>query len=280
MRKSTIALTAFFITTVLLFKYSEVKTNSVQPPSARTGAPDELTCGTSDCHNNTPNTGVGSVSIDFSDAADLYLPGNTYTVTVTVTDAAQSRFGFEITSLDNSNTHAGTFAEISGGSDLSFPVSLNGRLYASHHNASATKVWTFNWTAPITDVGAVTFYAAGNAANGNDESTGDHIYTTTLQIQADTEIGIGDPADPNSPSFIVYNVAGSQLHVEYETSSAADSKIQLFNLNGQLVQELFNGREGKGNHAHSFDVADNPFGLYLVQLRTGNVLRTEKIIID
>ncbi|MEO6168475.1 MAG: choice-of-anchor V domain-containing protein [Chitinophagales bacterium] len=280
MRKSTIALITFFITAVFLLKFSEVRTNSVQPPSARTGAPSELTCGTSDCHNNTPNSGTGSVSIEFSDPEDLYLPGNTYPVTVTVTDAAQIRFGFEITSLDNANTHAGTFAEISGGSDLSFPISLNGRLYASHHNASATKVWTFNWTAPITNVGAVTFYAAGNAANGNDESTGDHIYTTTLQILADTEIGIADPTLSGTPSFIVHNLVTGQLHVQYETFSAANSTIQLFNLNGQLVQELFNGQEGKGTQAHSFELADNPFGLYFVHLRSGNILRTEKIIID
>ncbi len=30
--------------------------------------------------------------------------------------------------------------------------------------------WTFNWTAPATDVGTVIFYAAGNHANNDGNS--------------------------------------------------------------------------------------------------------------
>ena len=37
--------------------------------------------------------------------------------------------------------------------------------------------WTFKWTAPTNDVGPITFYAAGNAANGDFSTSGDYIYT-------------------------------------------------------------------------------------------------------
>src|SRR5262249_59953992 len=43
--------------------------------------------------------------------------------------------------------------------------------------------WVFTWTAPATSVGRVTFYAAGNAANGNGGTSGDFIYTTSVSIQ-------------------------------------------------------------------------------------------------
>src|SRR4029079_13376265 len=38
--------------------------------------------------------------------------------------------------------------------------------------------WTFNWTAPPTDIGIVTFYAAGNQANNDGNTSGDYIYKT------------------------------------------------------------------------------------------------------
>jgi hypothetical protein len=43
--------------------------------------------------------------------------------------------------------------------------------------------WTFNWVAPSTDVGLVTFYAAGNEANNNGNESGDQIYTTSASTR-------------------------------------------------------------------------------------------------
>lgn len=277
MRKSTIALLTFTITAGLIFSFSEVKTNIIQPPSARTGAPGELTCGTSDCHNNTPNSGIGSVSIAFSDPEMVYVPGNTYTLTVVVNDETQTRFGFELTSLTGANTQAGTFAEISGGSDLSFPVNTNGRLYTSHHNASATKVWNISWTAPITDVGPVTFYAGGNAANNNDQSSGDHIYTSTLQILPDNNIGIENLAGTTVP--VVQFLTSQFLTVQYEIPGQSNTTILLYSINGPLQQKLFDATEGTGSHTHTFKLENMPAGLYLLQLRSGLTLHTEKILI-
>ncbi|MBP8137654.1 MAG: hypothetical protein KAY61_05565, partial [Candidatus Eisenbacteria bacterium] len=39
--------------------------------------------------------------------------------------------------------------------------------------------WSFDWTAPSSPAGSVTFYAAGNAANGSEEPSGDWIFTTS-----------------------------------------------------------------------------------------------------
>jgi len=51
------------------------------------------------------------------------------------------------------------------------------RVSTFEHTASGTFIgqqnganWNFNWTAPATDVGPVTFYTAGNQAN-NDGNT-------------------------------------------------------------------------------------------------------------
>lgn len=278
MRNVTLVLITFLIAAVLIFSTSDVKTNIIQPPSARTGAPGELTCGTSDCHNNTPNSGSGSVAIAFSDPGLKYVPGNTYDITVTVEEAAQVRFGFELTSLDVENIQAGSFAEINGGSDISFPLATNGRLYASHHNASALKVWTFNWIAPITNVGIVTFYAAGNAANGNNLNTGDHIYTTSLQIVPDNGIGIEEVATENQ--LTAYSPSPGQLLVQYQSAATGDISMRLFSINGSLQHELLNATEAAGPHTHLFSIPQMPAGIYLLQLRSANYLQTVKILLD
>ena len=46
--------------------------------------------------------------------------------------------------------------------------------------------WTFNWVAPATNVGAVTFYAAGNQANSDGDTSGDQIYTTQATVTPST----------------------------------------------------------------------------------------------
>jgi uncharacterized protein (TIGR03437 family) len=57
------------------------------------------------------------------------------------------------------------------------------------HTLSGTRLGTpasatfeFDWTPPAADLGKITLYAAGNAANGNTQETGDHIYTTSLDL--------------------------------------------------------------------------------------------------
>src|SRR5262245_31152607 len=111
MRKFTLIVITSLVFIAITLQYNQVHTNAVQPQSARTGAPGEKTCGDDlTCHNTVPNTFGGNVAITYSDAGNIYVPGNTYTVTVTVTDGTQQKFGFEITSLDSANEQAGTFA--------------------------------------------------------------------------------------------------------------------------------------------------------------------------
>src|SRR5208283_300970 len=42
--------------------------------------------------------------------------------------------------------------------------------------------FTFTWTPPATNVGNITIYVAGNAANGDGTDDGDHIYDNTFTL--------------------------------------------------------------------------------------------------
>jgi hypothetical protein len=155
------------------------------PPASRTGAPGEQTCVV--CHNGTLNAGQGSVVIE--GVPDVYTPGETYTLTVRVSHPDRRAWGFQITALDGANKGAGTLALVNR--NLTRLVNgsgqFAGRVYVEHTSNGSFSgqpqkgEWEVNWTAPTTDIGRITFYAAGNAANNNDASSGDSIYTTSVR---------------------------------------------------------------------------------------------------
>ena len=162
-----------------------------------TGAPGDSNC--TGCHNGTAvNGGGGSVKIVLSGDA-TYTPGVKQHITVQVSDSAQRRWGFELTARLNSSSSKGqagsltatdsqaqVFCDVTGRKP---PCSTASVVQFITHTSTGTRNGTtggvsfaFDWTPPATDVGAVTLYAAGNAANGNGANSGDHIYTTSIQL--------------------------------------------------------------------------------------------------
>ena len=168
-----------FAVLLLLFvvSNSNVLAYSSDPPDEKTGAPNEGTC--IDCHGgNTLNAAGGSLMLT---VPENYSPGVEYDIIVNLSRARQSRWGFEMTALNSNGTRAGTFAVTDANTQVS---ETNSKRYIQHtsagtaHGTQDTNSWTFKWTAPTTNVGAITFYAAGNAANGDGVAWGgDYIYT-------------------------------------------------------------------------------------------------------
>jgi hypothetical protein len=157
------------------------KSFSSGPPAAVSGAPDEANC--SACHGGSSSNGQFTIT-----APAKYSPGQTYQIQVrhTNADSTRRRWGFELTALTN-NTAAGSFANLAANTQI---IGGNGRSYVVHTtagtfaNQQGGALWTFNWTAPATNVGAVTFYAAGNQADNDGTSDGDQTYTVNATVQA------------------------------------------------------------------------------------------------
>jgi uncharacterized repeat protein (TIGR01451 family) len=155
------------------------------PPAGYTGAPGEEPEACAECHVPT-DVGTGHISIS---APSTYVPGQTYPITVTHTNAdpTRIRWGFELTALDPSDEKAGNLQTLDGLTQILNNAGPGGARQYIEHTAAGTFVgqqntasWTFNWTAPATDVGTVTFYAAGNQANNDGNTSGDYIYKTLV----------------------------------------------------------------------------------------------------
>ena len=155
--------------------------SSTGPPPGVSGAPGEPNC--TSCH--APNAGAGQFLIT---RPTTYTPGQTYQITVQhqTADASRRRWGFQLTALAGT-TPAVNFSNIDAATQIIDGASgrkyIEQTLIGSFGGQKGGAFWTFNWTAPPTNVGAVTLYAAGNQANNDGTSDGDQIYILTATIQ-------------------------------------------------------------------------------------------------
>ena len=177
-----------FLTGVVIFTGCEFAFGfSGGPPAERTGNPDE-TCGddtcASSCHTGfSVNSGAARFSV--SQASSQYKPGQTIDVTIAFNETSAPIHGFEITAVDASGNKVGAFSA----KDETTQTEPYDNLYAAHTRVGTVENrWTVQWTAPTANVSSpITFYAVGNAANGNSMSNGDYIYTDTATISLATE---------------------------------------------------------------------------------------------
>ena len=153
------------------------------PSPSHTNAPGEDNC--TECHIDFPvNSGTGSVRI--AGVPRIYLPGQHIPVTVTTSQEDGVVYGFQLTAVDDSGRPAGswTLHDTVQTQIVEGFVGPNLRQYVEHTFAGivpttfGSKSWTATWNAPAEPIGKVSFHAAGNAANGNGNTSGDHIYTT------------------------------------------------------------------------------------------------------
>lgn len=206
--------------------------HSAGPDAGYSGVPNEGGNCTS-CHRGTNNLNNpsfgGSVKVTFA-GTQTYTPGVSQHLVVTVADASQKKWGFQLTARlsSNSATQAGNFTPGSDGftqlacdsADLdpakqsigASSCAANQPLQYIEHTLAAYNAtqssFQFDWTPPSTDVGSIDIYVAGNAANGNGDPTGDHIYTAKYTL---TPAAAGG----NAPTITgVVNGAGFQNSIQ------------------------------------------------------------------
>ncbi|HEY6245665.1 MAG TPA: PQQ-dependent sugar dehydrogenase [Pyrinomonadaceae bacterium] len=181
---------------------------SAGPPAGYTGAPGEEPAACAECHV-PPDAGTGRISIT---APQTYVPGQSYPITVTHnnSDPTRLRWGFELTVLDTSDEKAGNLQNTDGLTQVLNNQGPGGARQYIEHTSVGTFVgqqngasWTFNWTAPATDIGPVTFYAAGNQANNDGNTSGDFIYKTFVAVPpASTTPDFAISIQPSSRSVV------------------------------------------------------------------------------
>ncbi|MBL4593229.1 MAG: T9SS type A sorting domain-containing protein [Flavobacteriales bacterium] len=271
---SLIGLTLFFVVAIIATTYSTGGNESVYAfssgsPGARTSSPaDGQTC--TGCHGGTVNSGAGVATITAPSLATGYVPGQTYTITGTIVQNAINKFGFEITAeKDVGNTKIGTIVI----TDAVRTKLVNANKAATHNSggtaASGTNSWSFDWIAPVAGTGSVTFYGAFNSTNSNGSTSGDNIYTTSLNVAENTGVGV-DENIVVSRLEIYPNPAINYFQISHTEKI---NGIEIYNLSGKKVMEI-NQPQDKIN------IESLLSGVYFVKINGNNGVVVEKLVIN
>lgn len=244
--------------------------------AGKTGAPGETNC--TECHTGTAQSGTGINSVVMAEGANVvtsYTPGTTYNMAVSLTSSS-SRNGFEIVALNSSNAQAGTITIISTNTQLKSGAA--GKKYVTHTSAgNMQSAWAFQWTAPSTNVGNVTFYLATNETNANNADSGDiirlsqHVFGSVAGItenSSDMQLEVG------------YQSATNSLAIQYQALSAGETFVNMVDLSGKSVFSESTGATTIGENKKAVKLpSDLKAGIYIVHLNVNNNFTSKKIYI-
>jgi uncharacterized protein (TIGR03437 family) len=263
-RNLLIAKTAVVMGTIPLLIWAHAS----GPDVGKSGVPGESTCAEAGCHVGTAvNGGGGSVKVAFPVGLS-YTPGVKQHLVVTVSDPAQKKWGFQLTARQSGNTKtmAGAFSStdrntaVVCGATATDPAEVfldfgqtqncaasKPLAYVEHTEIGSSRLqagsqtYEFDWTPPATAVGNINLYVAGNAANGNADPSGDHIYTASYTLTpaaAGPTPTIDTNGVQNGASFQPGIVPNSWITIKGSNLSSVTDTWAKAIVNGQLPTSL------------------------------------------
>ncbi|MBL4585940.1 MAG: T9SS type A sorting domain-containing protein [Flavobacteriales bacterium] len=245
-----------------------------------TGAPGENHCGTAGCHSGSVNNGPGTTVFDIGNGLTEYQTGVTYTVSIDIDQTGIDRFGFQVISLrDADNSYVGTYTltdpintrQINGGGGKKY---VGSTACGSDASPMGSLGWTFDWNAPASDEGDVTFYLVSLATNHNHSASGDFTYTQSLQLSALDVTGISEAHAEKG--FSMYpNPAVETVSIELPKEATSNkATLSILNNLGQNIRQ----EQLSGESVYRMDVSDLSEGVYFVEIATKNKRFTQQLI--
>jgi hypothetical protein len=229
----------------------------------------------SSCHSGATGTTM-NISLrkksDNTPVSGQYSPGAVYIVKVSGNHASLTGFGFQIMATKSNNTQAGTFSNL--GSNYHTKLQGGLTLVEHHHVLNKTGsefVAEFDWTAPVTGTGNVSFYGALNAVNKNGSTSGDAPSPSFNMTLSENPVSVASVA--KQAAIRVYpNPASDLLHVELADAASNNLSYAVFDLNGKKLIET--KATATGNNQVNIPVQDLVKGVYFLRIANGAEITT------
>jgi len=239
---------------------------------ALTLAPGEggRTCSTSGCHGSgTPfGTQVAISLLDLDgNSISSYEAGQNYRVNLNITATGASGYGFMLVCLDGNDQAVNNW-----GPPPSQIRSVNifGRDYLEHTTRLSESSYEFDWTAPASGTGDVIFYAAGNAVNGNNSTSGDNANTTSMAFSESIMSGVDDQKRETVQIF------PNPVRDELNVITSGNSTIRIVNMAGRTIHSY----QSSMNENSTMDLSALAPGSYFVRILDKDlaVITTKRIV--
>jgi hypothetical protein len=264
--------TLSLIAGITFFLGQSAYTNSGGAPGGHSGSPasNGNTCARAGCHNGGPAAAAQTVTISTDIPATGFIENTTYSITIDGDDGVgnTSVIAFQA-SVESSSGHAGAVSVSNANTTRKIGDFIT-HTFSGIGATGGQNSWSFDWnsgTAPD----QTTVYAAVNFANGNSGTSGDVIVAETLVLTKDVSIGVGEITTQKLAAYP--NPAKEQMTVA--TSVVEDQPLQIFNMQGKMVQEI-NTTAKVDNHHWTVSVVNLSPGSYLLRTGSGQTLTFQK----
>jgi hypothetical protein len=251
-----------------IFTNSFAKTGGA--PDGNTGSPgDGQTCAHVGCHTGTGTFKADVITSDVP--AEGYLSDASYTITVTISEAGKTKFGFQASPQDLIGNKIGTMTLINA-----TETKLTGLSKYITHTSPGTsgtdsKTWSFKWT-PGAVHGTATIYAAVNASNDDGHASGDHIYFSSLALnESPDNTPTAISAIQLNNTVIINNPVVNYLDIQF-TQQTGKYSASIFDLSGRKIFENISTQNC------SINVTDFANGTYLLYISNGAESMTRKFV--
>lgn len=227
-------------------------------PLYGSGSPGNLTGSPGDSGQTCTNCHGGSTSYSLVPTISTDIPGTgyvfsqTYLITVSTSSSADN-FGFELTAEKSDNSNVGVF-DVSGATGSPKLIVSNSSVTNSSKDFSQ---WTFNWTAPATNEGQITFYAAVLAGSGSGTNNDETVLTSET---VDATLGV---RDEEMLVFDIYPNPSNQFVTIQLPVGLSSSSVEIYDYSGRNIKSAkINRLDNK------LDLSDVSQGLYFIMLNS------------
>lgn len=285
MKKTTYIFTVLVLATILFS--SHAGGYAAVEGLGLTGAPgdtkltngDAVTC--QSCHNSGSFNSSATLEL-FNEAGTTavtkYEPTKIYTIRVTVNAAAgtPAGYGFQMIDIRKSNDANLKGFEAAQASGIKLTTLTNGRVYAEHNARSTSKAFNVKWKAPASGTGIVTFYAVGNAVNGNGGTSGDN---GTASVKIDFAEMTSSVTDLAAQVQMSISPNPTTEGVVLSLSSKVSKKVQvrMTDVSGRTVISE-NWQIQAGENSKRWDISHLAKGAYMIQVIENQDIISKKII--
>ena len=229
------------------------------------------------CHGSLS---AGNAAVNLTSNPDIfagsgYAPGNTYTLSLSVTGGPTgNNGGFNLKPTVGVLSNAGSNAKIVGDE-------------ATHSN-SDSRSWTIDWTAPDAAVESVTFDYVGNAVNGNFGTSGDDPTPIESKVANKQTTAVSNDDVAKLHSFEVFqnypNPFNSETKIQYQINSAGRVQLKIYDLSGKEIFQDIRNQSQAGNYLFTWNGNTNNglpavSGTYIYQVVFENNIVSKKLIL-
>lgn len=242
----------------------------------QTGSPGEGNCG--GCHGGGQGTTVISISASPGFTSSQYVPGQTYTVSLTVSNFFYNKFGFDAEILDPSNVNIGNITTALAGVQIVNSTRKN-VTHTGPKTGAGSATFQFVWVAPLT--GTAIVYFTGNAIDGNGGTGGDTPGGGAFTFTPDLSSGFNEAVASGISGLNVYpNPVKSEFNISYNLIESGTVKAALYDLKGKEIAEISNENQESGKQFIRGELPEGlARGVYFVKLSSNEKQQIQRLII-